>query len=404
MSKEMHHLIIGDDEFEIVDQAARTGIGSPLVAATAVSMTDTSKIYVYTGTESGYETGHWYYFNGTAWADGGLYQSRGITPNSVTGAKLSSVIKSTLLNLVQHVAFVDGNGESYYTSLYNALYDVAVESISALFAPGSAVIYDTDSLNDLKQYLTVTAQFEDGTSTTVADYELSGTLTIGTSTITVTYSEKTTTFNVTVADHRRVPSQYTWLYEAKDGVLLSTKTAYATFATSGSGGTETLSGSDLVLDCPNTGTASGSNIVRYNLVDTTTTNAKLSCRAKLVHPENGTGATASAGFRLQLSNGTSGAQAFFGYDGDTLLVCYFEGGTKNKVTTSFSVSDYHVFELEFSSGHQIFSIDGVQIFDSTTLSTNYCTANVIFNQAVKAEQCPNGVTTNIDWIAYYEVA
>lgn len=278
-----------------------------------------------------------------------------------------------------------------------------VTSISAVYTQ-SGTVYDTDTLDSLRDDLVVTATYEGGTTGVVTTYTLSGTLNIGTSTITATYGGFTDTFAVTVTDHRLVPSQYTWLYEAKDGVKLSTKTEYVTFATSGSGGTETLSGSDVVLDCPNTGTASGSNIVRYNLVDTTTTNAKLSCRAKLVNADNGSGATASSGFRLQLSNGTNGAQVFFGYNGDILLVCYFEGGTKNKVTTSFSISDYHVFELEFSNGHQIFSIDGTQIFDTATLSTNYCTANAIINQATKAAQCPNGVTTNIDWVAYYEVA
>lgn len=48
---------------------------SPLVAATAAAMTDTTKVYVYTGSETGYTSGHWYYYNGTAWADGGVYNS-----------------------------------------------------------------------------------------------------------------------------------------------------------------------------------------------------------------------------------------------------------------------------------------------------------------------------------------
>ena len=50
-------------------------IGSPLVADQASKMTDTSKIYVYTGTESGYTKGNWYYYDGTAWVSGGVYNS-----------------------------------------------------------------------------------------------------------------------------------------------------------------------------------------------------------------------------------------------------------------------------------------------------------------------------------------
>lgn len=43
------------------------------VANTAAQMVDTTKIYVYTGSETGYNFGHWYYYNGSAWTDGGVY-------------------------------------------------------------------------------------------------------------------------------------------------------------------------------------------------------------------------------------------------------------------------------------------------------------------------------------------
>ena len=49
--------------------------GAPRVASTKATMTDHSFIYVYTGSESGMTNGHWYYWNGSAWADGGIYNS-----------------------------------------------------------------------------------------------------------------------------------------------------------------------------------------------------------------------------------------------------------------------------------------------------------------------------------------
>lgn len=52
--------------------------GAPRMAATAAAMTDSAKIYVYTGNEAGYLTGHWYYYNGSEWADGGVYQATAI--------------------------------------------------------------------------------------------------------------------------------------------------------------------------------------------------------------------------------------------------------------------------------------------------------------------------------------
>ena len=64
----------------------------------------------------------------------------------------------------------------------------------------SGIVYESTSLDSLKDDLVVTATWDNSTTTTVAstDYELSGTLTVGTSTITVTYGGKTTTFSVTV--------------------------------------------------------------------------------------------------------------------------------------------------------------------------------------------------------------
>ena len=50
-------------------------VGSPLVASTASAMTDHNKIYVYTGSESGYTNGNWYYWNGSAWTSGGVYNA-----------------------------------------------------------------------------------------------------------------------------------------------------------------------------------------------------------------------------------------------------------------------------------------------------------------------------------------
>ena len=52
--------------------------GAPLTAATAAAMTDHAKVYVYTGSESGYTAGHWYYWNGSAWTDGGAYNSTAV--------------------------------------------------------------------------------------------------------------------------------------------------------------------------------------------------------------------------------------------------------------------------------------------------------------------------------------
>lgn len=116
------------------------------------------------------------------------------------GAGLSDDAKAALLACFRNVAWINDQGQTYYDALYAALYPPAdLVSISAAFNQGSAVIYDTDSLDTLKQYLTVTAHMSDSTTRTVTNYTLSGTLTEGTSTITVLYGGKSTTFNCVVS-------------------------------------------------------------------------------------------------------------------------------------------------------------------------------------------------------------
>lgn len=79
---------------------------------------------------------------------------------------------------------------------------VTVTSISATYNQGSTVVYTSTAIGELKNGLTVTANYSDGTSSQVAssDYSLGGTLAVGESTITVTYKGKTATFKVTVSE------------------------------------------------------------------------------------------------------------------------------------------------------------------------------------------------------------
>lgn len=64
---------------------------TPLVASSTDEMTDTSRIYVNTS------DGYWYYYNGSAWTQGALYQSEAI--DNISYSQLDSNLK----------AFVDNN-------------------------------------------------------------------------------------------------------------------------------------------------------------------------------------------------------------------------------------------------------------------------------------------------------
>lgn len=198
--------------------------GSPLVASTVAGMTDHEKVYVYVGSETGYTSGNWYYWDGSAWTSGGVYNSVAVqTDTTLTlsgvaadskktgdeindlksqiaqGGVLSEDFKTALEDLVSHIGtWTDGNAQTYISALHDAMNPTAeLTRISAVYTQGGKV-YSTDPLDTLKTDLVVTAYYSDLTSRAISSYTLSGSLNQETSTITVSYSGMTDTFDVTV--------------------------------------------------------------------------------------------------------------------------------------------------------------------------------------------------------------
>lgn len=166
----------------------------------------------------------------------------------LTAADLDDSFKDALLDCFANVAWATEGGQRYYDALEAALYPPAdLLSISAAFEQGETVIYDTDGLDALKPMLTVTANYDNGTSKTVTDYTLSGTLTAGTSTITVSYGGKTATFDVFVTEMLTIGSltagtevtvmesnvAHPWIFlgkDSNDNCILIRKNTYSTRA------------------------------------------------------------------------------------------------------------------------------------------------------------------------------
>ena len=157
-------------------------------------------------------------------------------PDGQAGTGLTEAIKQALLQIAQKMAYIDEHGQTYYEALYNALYPPAnLLSISAVYTQTISVYTDT-SLDDLKPDLVVTAYYDDSSTRTVSQYMLSGTLEVGTSTITVSYSGKSTTFEVTVSrgtDYGEdALANATWEsgkgYNTSTGALVTRSGAYAT--------------------------------------------------------------------------------------------------------------------------------------------------------------------------------
>ncbi|MBV4447738.1 SGNH/GDSL hydrolase family protein [Clostridium tyrobutyricum] len=69
------------------NQVTSLASGAPKAVSLASQMADTTKNYVYIGSESGYTSGNWYYYNGSSWVSGGVYQSTGIADDSINTSK-----------------------------------------------------------------------------------------------------------------------------------------------------------------------------------------------------------------------------------------------------------------------------------------------------------------------------
>lgn len=117
----------------------QAAIGSPLVASTVAEMTDTDKVYVYVGSETGYTAGNWYYYNTSEWVSGGVYNSVAVqTDTSLTQSgmaadakatgdrmgdltELETTDKSDLVSAINELVESGGGGGGGGTSNYNAL-------------------------------------------------------------------------------------------------------------------------------------------------------------------------------------------------------------------------------------------------------------------------------------------
>lgn len=101
----------------------KAAVGSPLVASTAAAMTDTTKVYVYTGSETGYTNGNWYYYSGSAWVSGGVYNAVAVatdTTLSVSGVPADAAavgrLKEGVVNKINSVKNIVALEADAYTT------------------------------------------------------------------------------------------------------------------------------------------------------------------------------------------------------------------------------------------------------------------------------------------------
>ena len=139
---------------------------------------------------------------------------------------LSAEAKVALMGLLRCLSAFDSDAQTYYEDLYNALYPDLYPKITAVYSPGSHVVWDTDSLDSLKPYLTVVYfETEGSEGTVVSNYTLTGSLTTDESTVHVEYNNLSSFFTVQVSTHTiyALPANYEFDGTANDVVFTGVK-------------------------------------------------------------------------------------------------------------------------------------------------------------------------------------
>ena len=129
--------------------------GTPLVAHTASEMTEQNRIYVYVGSETGYNEGDWYYYNGTTWTSGGTYQSNGInTDKSLTQADMAADAKKTgdeISDLKSQIGNLNNLETEAKTDLVSAINEANQNGGSGesaeIYVQGTSLVINTELTN-----------------------------------------------------------------------------------------------------------------------------------------------------------------------------------------------------------------------------------------------------------------
>ena len=96
---ELESTLSDDVTSEVTEQLDDLVSATPLAASSVADMTDTTRIYVNT------TDGHWYWYDGTNWQDGGTYQATGIAEESIT-PPLTTMYKTN--NILPYSGWITG--------------------------------------------------------------------------------------------------------------------------------------------------------------------------------------------------------------------------------------------------------------------------------------------------------
>lgn len=141
----------------------------PLVAATAADMTDQTKVYVYTGSEAGYVAGNWYYYNGSSWVSGGVYNAVAVSTDKTlsisdkaadakeTGKAINAVDAELKNEIISQNGYV-ANKLPFYIDSNNKWTNSAARHVMIPVQPGDSVYVKAN--NSYNAYMSVLTEFD----------------------------------------------------------------------------------------------------------------------------------------------------------------------------------------------------------------------------------------------------
>lgn len=236
-----------------------------------------------------------------------------------------------------------------------------------------------DELSKLVPDLTVTATISNTLQIDISpdEYTLSGTLSVGTSTITVSYSNLTATFTVTVTDYW----DYYWDYSS------GTLPPDTTFTTSGTGA-YSMTANGLSM------TSSSSNSYVYFRLDNfqTTSHGMIEVVGNASNISNGYN-----NWRVSVSDGTKGAQTCLG--GSYFRILNSTTGSSTERLCSASANRDYTIRVNYNTSGTL----GSYTIDGCLLRSEYSSSNVQYATATRVWcQTMNG-TLLIKQIKYKEL-
>lgn len=105
---------VSESDLSIIQQAIDSAdrianYGAPMRATLASQMENQRSVYVYIGSETGYSYGHWYFYNGSAWTDGGIYQSAGVDTDKTLKVANKAADAKAVGDRLDAIQFIESN-------------------------------------------------------------------------------------------------------------------------------------------------------------------------------------------------------------------------------------------------------------------------------------------------------